>query len=137
MVDPHTVATFAFAQLRRDPEFTVRYPWVHNTIVCVESDLAADVLSMAAHYFPDPDGRGTLACYYPAEHRMMFVVADGPKPASERPAGAAVADDRFGALTIGMLIDAIYAGNHDWDAMLSGQRAEVSTVAVEKNLTLA
>lgn len=135
MVDAHTVATFAFAQLRRDPEFRVRFPWVRNTVVCVESDSASDVLEgMSKHYFPDG---ATIACYYPAEHRMMFIMADGPKPATDRSTEADFADNRFGTLTVGMLVDAIYAGSHDWDAIFTGERAEVSTAAVEIGLALA
>lgn len=134
MVDSHTVATFAFAQLRRDPSFAARFPWVRNTVVCVDSDLASDVLEgMSTHYFPEG---ATVACYYPTQHRMMFIMADGPKPATERPAGTSVISNRLGTLTIGMLVDAIYAGSHDWDAMFSSERAEVSTVTVEQNLAL-
>lgn len=134
MVDPHTVATFAFAQLRRDPSFAARFPWVRNTVVCIESDLATDVLEgMSTHYFPDG---ATVACYYPAEHRMMFIMADGPKPAGKSSPSAAVVSNRLGTLTIGMLVDAIYAGSHDWDAVFNSERAEVSTVTVEQNLAL-
>ena len=134
MVDPHTVATFAFAQLRRDPEFRVRYPWVRNTVVCIESDLATDVFEgMLTHYAP---GGATVACYYPAEHRIRFFVADGPKPATERSAIGHVANNRFGTLTVGMLVEAIYSGNRDWDALFSREMADVSTAGVEKNLAL-
>jgi hypothetical protein len=42
-VDPHTLATFAFAQLQRDPSFRRRFPSLRNVYVCIESDLIEDV----------------------------------------------------------------------------------------------
>jgi hypothetical protein len=139
MVDSHTVATFAFAQLRRDPSFGPKFPWIRNTVVCVESDLATDVIEgMAARYFPDGS---TLACYYPAAQRFMFIQIDGPHKAStpEAEPRVGVAHNRFGAFTVGMLVDAVYAGRTDWDDLPAfGQdRAEVSTAEVEKHLSLA
>jgi hypothetical protein len=140
MVDAHTIATFAFAQLRRDPSFGPRFPWVRNTIVCVESDLASDVLSnMAAHHFPQGC---TIACYYPTEHRFMFIRVDGPHKAGTHkaePRGGDVARDTYGEITIGMLVDSIYSSQKDWDlAKLSSDQmvGEVSTVEVEKALAL-
>ncbi|OBF91043.1 hypothetical protein A5791_15785 [Mycobacterium sp. 852002-51163_SCH5372311] len=155
MVDAHTIATFAFAQMRRDPDFGARFPWVRNTVVCVESDLASDVLEgQVAHYFPE--GGATIACYYPRDHRMMFIQVGGPyKPdeAPPPPAHAMTAHNVKNELTIGMIVDAIYhkrggdfshlpiygqgrggkAARHDDGAPLMG---EASTREVEKKLAL-
>lgn len=140
MVDAHTIATFAFAQLRRDPSFGPKFPWVRNTVVCVESDLVTEVIEgMSAHYFPDG---GTLACYYPSEQRFMFINVDGPHPAGARPRGDDVAHNRYGTFTVGMVVEAVYAGNQNWDDLPrfssgSSRPAEVSTVQIEKKLALA
>jgi len=137
MVDPHTIATFAFAQLRRDPSFGPRFPWIRNTVVCVESDLVTEVIEgMSAHYFPDG---ATVACYYPSDQRFMFIKVDGPHPTGTAPPGPNVAHNRYGAFTVGMMVDAIYAGNQDWDHLPRfserlSDRAEVSTAKVEKKL---
>lgn len=137
MVDPHTIATFAFAQMIRDPEFRSRFPWLRNTIVCVESDLAADVLSdRAAHHFPDG---GTLACYYPADQRFMFIHAR-PGLAEELSNESIVARDVRRTLTVGMLVDSIYHHrNGDYSDLprYEGLIAEASTKEVEKSLALA
>jgi hypothetical protein len=138
MADPHTVATFVFAQLRRDPSFGPQFPWVRNTIVCIESDLASDVLNnMAAHYFPE---RCTIACFYPSEHRFMFIQTDGPhKPgtpgAKIRP-GVDVANDARSEITIGFLVDSIYSSHKDWDGLKAQMVGEVSTVQIEQSLSL-
>jgi hypothetical protein len=136
MVDAHTVATFAFAQLRRDPKFGPQFPWLRNTVVCVESDLAWDVLAgMMAHYFPDG---GSVACYYPAQQRFMFVrVGARQGPDGEPPLDAIEANDRRGELTIGMLVDSVYR-RQDWSHPLvfGAPVGEASTVEVEKKLAL-
>ncbi|OBG78540.1 hypothetical protein A5701_15460 [Mycobacterium sp. E3305] len=149
----HTIATFAFAQMRRDPGFAVRFPWVRNTVVCVESDLAADVLDgQVAHYFPGV--QATIACYYPRDHRMMFIRVEGPYKADDksRDPDAITADNSAGQLTIGMLVDSIYrhrGGNYSdlpvfgrWQAGKPSQPGsvlvgEASTIEAEKKLALA
>jgi hypothetical protein len=152
MVDAHTIATFAFAQMRRDPKFGPRFPWVRNTVVCVESDLASDVLEgQVAHYFPE--GAATIACYYPRDHRMMFIRVEGPHGADAKPPDpdAIRANNTAGELTIGMLVDSIYMhrGGDYSDLPVYGQwRAgkpqqtggplvgEASTIEAEKKLAL-
>jgi hypothetical protein len=140
MVDPHTIATFAFAQMRRDPEFGPRFPWIRNTIVCVESDLADDVLmgQMLNHF---PEG-GTVACYYPSDHRMMFIWVDKPETAKEHDPKTAhprtiQARDVNRDLTIGMLVDTMYrdrGGN--WSHLPVFGIGQASTAEVEKQLAL-
>lgn len=150
MVDAHTIASFAFAQMRRDPEFAKRYPWVRNTVVCVESDLATDVLEdQMAHYFPE--GGATIACYYPRDHRMMFIRVEGPFGADTKAPDpdAVKANNAAGELTVGMLVDSLYShrGGDYSDLPVFGQwRAgrprqtegplvgEASTIEAEKQL---
>lgn len=135
MVDPHTIATFSFAQLRRDPDFRPRFPWLQNTVVCVESDLATDVLEgMKEHYLAGK--YATLACYYPEEHQFRFLKIVGPYTRESRPEidPAHVAHNRRGEFTIGMLIGAVYFDVDDDIAALT--RGEFSTVEVEKKLAL-
>ena len=148
MVDAHTIATFSFAQMRRDPEFATRFPWVRNTVVCVESDLASDVLEgQVAHYFPE--GGATVACYYPRNHRMMFIRVEGPfGPDAKSPDPNAMQAVNTGELTMGMIVDSIYSprGGDYSDLPVYGQwRAAgpggpevgyASTVEVEKQLAL-
>jgi len=137
MADPHTIATFAFAQMRRDPEFRGQFPWLRNTIVCVESDLTADVLSdRTTHHFPDG---GTLACYYPDDQRFMFIHAK-PGLVEELSSESVVANDAGRTLTIGMLVDSIYSHrNGDYSDLpkFAGRVAEASTKEIEKSLALA
>jgi hypothetical protein len=147
MGDVHTLATFAFAQMRRDPAFRAEFPWVRDTVVCVESDRMDDVLSgQMAHYFP---GGGTIACYYPDDHRFMFVRVDAPGQATgaENLAdgectddGRLVVDDKDATLTIGMVVDTIYRDNNgDYSHLPTFERhvGVASTVEVEKALSFA
>lgn len=140
MVDAHTVATFAFAQMRRDPQFGKQFPWVRNTVVCVESDLADDVLSgQVKNYFPDG---GTIACFFPADHRMMFITVDGGKQTAdgseELSPETVVANDKHGKLTIGMLVDAVYRNRGgNWSHLPRYGFGEVSTAEAERHLALS
>lgn len=141
MVDAHTIATFAFAQMRRDPEFGPRFPWVRNTVVCVESDLVDDVLiGQMVHYFPEG---GTIACYYPRDQRFMFVSVAAPRrPEKDEQLDPATisAHDANRQLTVGMIVDAIYRNRGgDWGHLpvwAPEHVGEASTVEVEKKLAL-
>lgn len=148
MVDAHTLATYAFAQMRRDPEFNNRLPWVRNTVVCVESDLVDDVLvGQVQHYFPQG---ATIACYYPDEKRFMFIWVKAPRHTEPGDSDAdggddedmIVARDKHRALTIGMMVDTIYRhreGDYSDLPVWGRQRlmAEASTVEVERTLALS
>lgn len=147
MGDVHTLATFAFAQMRRDPEFRAEFPWIRNTVVCVESDRMDDVLSgQMAHYLP---GGGTIACYYPDDHRFMFAWVDAPGratgdenvPGGEyTDDGRLVIDDKHGTITIGMVIDTMYrdnAGDYSHLPRFERRVGTASTVEVEKTLSFA
>ncbi|MGB3676214.1 MAG: hypothetical protein WA988_17415, partial [Candidatus Nanopelagicales bacterium] len=72
--DPHTIATFGFAQKNRDAEFRdSEYPWVRNTVVCIDTDPSEDtVVERLATYFPDG---GTLAVHCRGVSRMKFLKA--------------------------------------------------------------
>lgn len=142
MVDPHTIATFAFAQMRRDPTFGPRFPWVRNTVVCVETDLADDILSgQMVHYFP---GGGTIACYYPTKQRFMFIWIDAPYSRNRAPkeygGGTIVMHDTLRQPTIGMLMDSLYKERQDdrspSTSHARGQFGEASTAEIEKILAL-
>ena len=125
-VDPHTLATFAFAQLQRDPSFRRRYP-IRNVYVCIESDLLEDVRRQARHHFPDG---GEIACYYPRDQRIMFVRHGGHGQLPGGDGETLKAHDKRGEMTIGMIVDMIYR-NQDWmDQRIGG----VSTSEVEKLL---
>jgi hypothetical protein len=119
--DPHTIATFAFARLQRDPVFRHRFPGLRNVYVCVESDLLDDVRRQATEHFPDG---GEFACYFPREKKLVFGV---------RHAGRGLFDDAREILpasadqTIGMVVDML-TKDPDWtDDLLT-----VSTRDVEK-----
>lgn len=111
MVDPHTVATFAFAMLARDPELRRRRWWLPNTLVCVESDLIADVLyGSAEHYFPEGDT--TLAVYYPDQQQFMFVNIV-PKEMNKNTLTLEESRRQAGKLTMHRIIERVYAGKVD------------------------
>jgi hypothetical protein len=120
MADTHTIATFAFTQMRRDPAFRAEFPWVRNTVVCVATDRVDDVLSgqMARHF---PDG-GTIACYYPEQHLFMFLRVDAPGRARGgehvgdghyTDDGRLVMEDTGATMTIGTVVDAVYQSRHE------------------------
>lgn len=138
MVDPHTIATFAFTQMRRDPEFRNQFPWLRNTIVCVESDLVANVLSerTVTHF---PEG-ATVACYYPEDQRFMFITAS-PGLTQQLSDESVIARDDHRTLTIGMLVDSIFSDRNgdysDLPQFQPGRVAQASTKEVEKTLALA
>jgi len=156
MVDPHTIATFAFAQMRRDPAFGPRFPWVRNTIVCVESDLVDDVLTgQMVHYFGGTGG--TVACYFPSDQRFMFVYVGAPviasagqEPPTPPPGVRHVRDSRENPITIGELVNTLYEqrkGDYshlpNWNTETGFQESqepplfgEASTVEIEKQLAL-
>ncbi|BBZ25231.1 hypothetical protein [Mycolicibacter hiberniae] len=123
--DPHTVATFAFARLQRDPAFRRRLPGLRNVYVCVESDLLEDVRRQATEHFPDG---GEFACYFPRDKKLVFGV---------RHAGRGLFTHGRGVLpttadqTIGMVVD-VLTKDPDWtDAFLT-----VSTRDVEEQSLL-
>ncbi len=125
--DPHTLATFAFAQLQRDPLFRQRFPKLRNVYVCVESDLMEDVRREAIEHFPDG---GEIACYYPRHQRLMFVRHAGVGAFPSAGGDVLTANDRDGAITIGMIVDML-TKDPDW----MDQLTEVSTHDVEKQPT--
>lgn len=123
--DPHTVATFAFARLQRDPAFRRRFTGLRNVYVCVESDLLEDVRRQATEHFPDG---GEFACYFPSEKKLVFGVRHAGRGLFEnaREVLPAAPDQ-----TIGMVVD-ILTKDPDWtDALLT-----VSTRDVEKHSLL-
>lgn len=86
-MNPHTIAALAFARLRTRPSFERHYPWLRNTVVCVETDLVSEVQERMLHLLPG-GGEGSVACYFPS--RQMFVfrpvgVATGAEPPDEPP----------------------------------------------------
>lgn len=156
MVDPHTIATFAFAQMRRDPAFGSRFSWVRNTVVCVESDLVDDVLTgQMVQYFKETGG--TIACYFPHDQRFMFVYVgkpviaeEGQTPPQPTPGVRHVQDSRENPMTVGEIVNAIYEQRKGdfsylpkWDPKTGIQESqepplfgEASTVEIEKQLAL-
>ncbi len=119
--DPHTLATFAFAQLQRDRSFRRKFPNLRDVFVCVESDLMEDVRRRATEHFPDG---GEIACYFPDRQRIMFVRHAGRGKFST--AGEVLEAAR--GQTIGMVVDMLNL-RPDW---LDQGLREVSTRAVEK-----
>jgi len=130
MVDSYTAAIFDFATLRRDLRFREQYPEVQKALVCVESDLVADVLyGAAAHYCPD--GNAMLFCYYSAEQtgarqeqtravqgtRRERFGSIGILPQSDYLNMPESARETFGQFTIGQLMERAYGQNIDWDGL--------------------
>jgi len=86
-MNPHTVAALAFARLRTKPSFRRLYPWLRNTVVCVETDLASEVQERMLHLLPE-GGEGSVACYFPSRQMFIFMpvgVATGAQPPEEVP----------------------------------------------------
>lgn len=146
MVDPHTIATFTFAHLRRDPRFRKKFPWVHHTVICVDSDRVTDVLSgqMRLHF---PEG-GTIACYFPEEHRFVFVRVgaygqarggEGVPGWSYTDDGRLVIDDKGATVTMGEVVKFIYDESRRSSAGLpksERQTGSTSTREAERALAL-
>jgi hypothetical protein len=114
----HNTALWGFVQENRRPAMrTGDLSWVRNTLICVEDDLADAVLSeRSGYYFPTVrSAQGVLR----STGRMQFIIATpGGRRTPEEV--QAVHDAAFdggnptatGQLTMGMLVDSIYAG--DW-----------------------
>ncbi|KAF0957743.1 hypothetical protein [Rhodococcus sp. T7] len=104
---PRTVATFAFAQNNRDPEFRNGiYSWVRNTIIAHDSDTAEEVLvERGGYYFP----RQPISAAVRVGERMKFLKAKRPvrKIASEDHPIIATT-----GTTMGMIVEAVNSG--DW-----------------------
>jgi len=84
-MNPHTIAALAFARLRTRASFQRIYPWLRNTVVCVETDLVAEVQERMLHLLPE-GGDGSIACYFPSRQMFLFMpvgVATGPEPPHE------------------------------------------------------
>lgn len=130
-IDPHSAATFAFAQLQREPSFRRRFSSLRNVYVCVESDLMDEVRRQATTHFPKG---GSIACYYPSEQRFMFVRHGGlGELGPSEDEDTIKANDTAGRMTIGMVVDMITKAS-DWMDVGLG---EVSTVEVEKHMSLS
>ncbi|WP_231894613.1 hypothetical protein [Gordonia sp. 852002-51296_SCH5728562-b] len=113
--DPRTIATFGYAQHNRKAEFRdVEYPWVRNTVACIDDDPADDVVvERLSHYFPDG---GTVAVHCRAAGRMKFLkvaAGTGADGSGESGDGEAAPLTATGYTTMGMMVDAIYRGD-DW-----------------------
>lgn len=117
--DPHTSTTFAFASKNRDPEFrNGTYSWVRNTLISLSTDPSeAVVVERSGWYFPEsPSTAGVLM----PDGVMKFIhITPGGKvdkaadpPSDDGPMKAT------GDVTMGMLVDSIYAG--DWTDGISG-----------------
>lgn len=119
--DSHTLATFAFASLQRDPSFRARFPKLRNVFVCVESDAMEDVQREATEHFPEG---GEIACYFPDQQRIMFVRHAGRGKFT----GASEVLQSSPGQTIGMVVDML-TKSPDW--IDQGVR-EFSTREVEK-----
>lgn len=132
MADPHTTATFAFAALQREPEFRKAFSWLHNTIVCIESDTMAEVVNdRMTRLFPDG---GSIACYFPDRRRMYFAQAvPRSSPRRREPlSGDDILNLQEATTTVGAVFDWLASQN----GIDSVEFGEVSTVEVEKKLAL-
>lgn len=112
---PHAIATFGFASENRKPKFRHgEYDWVRNTLVCLSSDVADDAIAeRLATYFSE---RATVASFDEASRRMRFITVDPGKGIETNPQRTCVEDGTMrasGDVTIGMLVDTIYADD-DW-----------------------
>ena len=86
-MNPHTVAALAFTRLRTNPTFQRTYPWLRNTVVCIDTDLVSEVQERMLHLVPE-GGAGSVACYFPQRQLFVFTpvgVATGPEPPDEQP----------------------------------------------------
>jgi len=86
-MNPHTIAALAFARLRTRASFQRLYPWVRNTVVCVETDLVSEVRERMMHLLPE-GGQASVACYFPSRQMFVFTpvgVATGPELSDELP----------------------------------------------------
>lgn len=127
--DRHCEAVFGFAAQNRNPNFRDgALSWVRNTLICLEDDLADQILSeRSLYYFPDtPTTAGVLR----ASGRMQFIIANHKGNLTEDEVQASQGDtsdnevtQAIGANTMGMLVDSVYS--QDWtgevEDFLAGQ----------------
>lgn len=114
----HNAALWGFAEENRRPAIrTGNLSWVRNTLVCLEDDRADAVLSeRAGYYFPNVK---TAQAVLRSTRRMQFITANPGGRVTPKQADAARSDmsgdgvtAASGDVTMGMLVDSIYAG--DW-----------------------
>ncbi|MFD4439294.1 hypothetical protein ACFWPK_05890 [Nocardia sp. NPDC058519] len=120
--DLHTTAMFGYANLNRNPHFrNSEYPWLHNTLVAIDSDVVEEiVVERGGAYFGEKDR--TAEVWMPAIERMKFFKAD-PGEVSEGNVQDTDPADRHAALqtTMGM-VAAMVNRSEDWpDDFLRGQ----------------
>lgn len=111
---PHAVATFGFARHNRDIGFRDgTYPWVRNTVVCIDDDPGEDtVVERLKAYFP---AGGTVAVHCRDLGRMKFLKVgagsegrdDAQDDGNNDPLTAT------GYVSMGMMVDTIYR-DEDW-----------------------
>jgi len=127
--DRHNTAFLGFMAKDRDVEFREGedFGWVRNTVVCIDSDLAdAVVTDRAYHYFPTLTSTAAVSVADGPDERLKFmIIGAGHKPTAQEKASTDANEGLMqakGSLTMGMLIEAIYAG--DWtdevDDLLAG-----------------
>jgi hypothetical protein len=112
---PHTSSTFAFAEKNHDSEFrNGTFSWVRNTLISLSTDLAQAVIAeRSGWYFPQkPSTAGVLMP--DAEMKFIKIGPGGKLAPSEVGAFLGDASDEgpmkaSGDVTMGMLVDSIYA----------------------------
>ncbi|MCA2249017.1 hypothetical protein JF729_14625 [Mycobacterium intracellulare] len=117
----HNQATMWFATTKGRPDFQPggTFDWVHNTLVCVSTDMADAVIAeRAGYYFSSrtstagvlmPDGVTKFINIEPGGKVTPDQVANLLGSASEDGPMAAAGD-----VTMGMLVESIYAVTGDW-----------------------
>lgn len=102
------------AHWNRDPDFrNNRYPWLHNTLAALDSDVAEEiVIERGGAYFNEKDR--TAAVWMPAIERMKFFKANhGEKPNDHEPDEESTQRQPALQSTMGM-IAAMVNRSEDW-----------------------
>jgi hypothetical protein len=143
-VDPHIIAALTFAELRRKTRLREIYPWLRNTVVCVESDLASDVQDRMFHLVPG-GGEASIACYFPKLQMFVFMpvsvtVKPGPLPETPEWRTLFTSDDiPHDKFTMGQAFATADMFRENWRSLPPAERPEhigvESTAEIEKRLT--
>lgn len=112
--DPHTVATFGFASHNRHPEFRESRPYLTNTVVAIDPDIAEEVwIERGNTYFANKPRSAAVWIPDRGEWKYLFGVEHAATTPSHESDDSNPITAHATQVTMGMLAD-VANHNRDW-----------------------